>query len=122
MRGAKNRKIKAKRCGAPRGGQRAPINCGKLLSTFWKVKHYKGGGGGSMVGGPKNSNKKSSNAAESGATYFGHDRFWPTAFPCLATTLFGHDLVWPRPLATVSPTLATVNCGIFEGEEGVGEE
>ena len=27
-----------------------------------------------------------------GATYFGHDRFWPTGFPCLATTLFGHGL------------------------------
>ena len=39
-----------------------------------------------------------------GATLFGHDRFWPTAFhdlvwsrPGLATTWFGHDLVWPRP-------------------------
>ena len=27
-----------------------------------------------------------------GATQFGHDRFWPTAFPSLATTWFGHDL------------------------------
>ena len=50
--GLKNRKIEAKRCGAPRGGQRAPINCEKLLSTFWKVEHCKGGGGCSMVGGP----------------------------------------------------------------------
>ena len=49
MRGAKNRKIKAKRCGAPRGGQSSPINCEKMLSTFWKVKHCKGGGGGSTV-------------------------------------------------------------------------
>ena len=31
------------------------------------------------------------------ATYFGHDRLWPTAFPTLATTYFGHDLLWPRP-------------------------
>ena len=56
-----------------------------------------------------------------GATYFGHDRLWPTTFPTLATTYFGHDLFWPRPvLATVSPTLATINFGIFEGEEGRG--
>ena len=27
-----------------------------------------------------------------GATYFGHDRLWPTAFPTLATTYFGHGL------------------------------
>ena len=39
----------------------------------------------------------------SGATNFGHDRLWPTAFPTLATTYFGHDLLWPRPsLATIS--------------------
>ena len=36
------------------------------------------------------------------------------ARPILATTCSGHDLLWPRPvLATVSPTLATVNCGHF---------
>ena len=60
----KNRKIKAKRCGASRGGQKPPINCEKLWSTFWKVKHCKGGRGGSTVGGPKAATR---NAAESGA-------------------------------------------------------
>ena len=62
------------------------------------------------------------NAAEvytAGATYFGHDRLWPTLFPTLAPTYFDHDPFWPRPiLATVSPTLATVSFGIFEAEEG----
>ena len=67
MREAKNRKIKAKRCGVLRGGQRAPINCETLLLTFWKVKHCKGGRGGFDGRRPKSSNKKSSNAAESGA-------------------------------------------------------
>ena len=48
---------------------------------------------------------------------FGHDRFWPTAFPTLATTQFGHDLLRPRPtLDTTSPTLATVNLGHFRGK------
>ena len=56
-----------------------------------------------------------------GATYFGHDRIWPTAFHTLATTYFGHDPLWPRPvLATVSPTLATVNFGHFRGWGGGG--
>ena len=48
-----------------------------------------------MVGGPKNHNKKSRNAAESGATSFGHDLFWPVS------------PTWPRSIV-----------GILEGEEG----
>ena len=111
--GAKNRKIEAKRCGAPRGGRRAPINCEKLLSTFRKVKHCKGGGGGSTVGGPT-ARKAATQRPTLATTAFGQQLFlvWPR--PALATTYFGHDLFWPRPvLATVSPTLATVNCGHF---------
>ena len=44
----------------------------KAVQTFWKVKSDKGG--------------------FSGATYFGHDRLWPTTFPILATTCFGHGV------------------------------
>ena len=61
--GGKPRQIKAKRCGAPKGGGEisggaqanfVSIGSKNLLLTFWKVKHCKGGrGGGSMVGGPK---------------------------------------------------------------------
>ena len=36
------------------------------------------------------------------------------AVAAMGATYFGHDLLWPRPtLATVSPTLAKVNCGHF---------
>ena len=61
-----------------------------------------------MVGGPKAATRKAATQQN-------------RARPTLATTAFGQQLflVWPRPvLATVSSTLATVNCGIFEGEEG----
>ena len=67
MRGSKNRKIKAKRCGAPRGGQRAPINCKKIVINILEgqtLQWWRRGFDGRR---PKSSNKKSSNAAESGA-------------------------------------------------------
>ena len=45
---------------------------------------------------------------ETGATFFGHDRFW-AAFPTLATTYFGYDLLCTRP------TLATDIKNILAG-------
>ena len=91
MQGAKTRKIKAKRCGVPKGGwvwegrggrgrassrgisvgyqqillqlvevKGVPINCKKVLLTFWKVKHCKGGGRVPTVGGSKATTNKSS--------------------------------------------------------------
>ena len=93
MQGAKTRKIKAKRCGVPKGGwvwerggrgrrgrassrgnsvgyqqfflqlvevKGVPVNCQKMLLTFWKVKHCKGGRRVSTVGGSKATTNKSS--------------------------------------------------------------
>ena len=84
MQGVKRRKNKAKRCGAPKGGEErlpveivgyqqmllqlvevtkgVPNKCKKMLLTFWKVQHCKGGGGSSTVGGPKRATNKSSKA------------------------------------------------------------
>ena len=57
-----------------------------------------------------------------GATYFGFDRLWPTAFPTLATTYFGHSQKFSRVRRGIGGVARGNGGGEGRGGQGWGAE